>query len=321
MFSQKTKASTHKIVSLENKINIWIESFGDPKDEPIVLISGAGAQCVLWPSAFCQKLVEQGYFVIRYDNRDTGKSSAVNYTESPYTILDLAKDAVEVLKSFSLKSAHIVGFSMGGQIAQFIGAYYATYAKSLTLIGTSTSFKEGFDAFSGKEIIEGLSPPRSHYIKWATRPVNVDQQSLAEKVEDFVTSWKFLSGDKAPFDEKLYKEIGIDCYERSELTNPYPNHALAMQASYEEHRKAPALIKVPTLIIHGTEDPVFPIDHAESLHKAIKGSNLAIVNDMGHNVGAIFFDEIIKLIRSHVSQAAHEEKNHFESLNKKGSRL
>lgn len=303
MFTQPAKSFSTKSITLENGISLWVESFGNPENTPILLIIGAGSQCKLWPDEFCKKLADSGYFVIRYDHRDTGKSCSINYQASPYTIMDLSRDAVAVIKSFDLQSAHIVGFSMGGQIAQFIGAYFPEHAKTITLMGTSTSFKEGFDAFEGKITSDGLSPPKEHYVKWATRTVAA-AQSREEKIQDFVMSWRFLNGDSSAYDEAMYKAIAIESYARSTLDNPYPNHALAMKASYEAHQKALGLIETPTLIIHGNEDPVFGVDHAHALNTAIHASQLKIIDGMGHNLNTQFFTQIISLISNHVNQYA-----------------
>jgi pimeloyl-ACP methyl ester carboxylesterase len=286
----------HKIIHLKNGLKLWSESFGSAQNPPILLIIGAGSQCKLWPDSFCEKLAAQGFFVIRYDHRDTGKSSSVEYADAPYTVMDLTQDAVEVLIAYQLNAAHIVGFSMGGQIAQFLGAYFPYYAKTLTLMATSTSFQEGFQAFAGDKDIQGLTPPKEYYVKWATRNIDSNKQSYEEKVNDFIHSWKLLNGNKVIFDEQLYQEIAKDVFTRSPLHNPYPNHALAMQANYKEHSLAQSLIKANTLIIHGSEDPVFGEDHAQALHAAIKDSKLVILNGMGHNLNTHFFDEIINLI-------------------------
>lgn len=307
MLTQNKATFLTKTITLKNQITLWIESIGNPKDIPILLIAGAGSQCNLWPDAFCIDLVKKGFYVIRYDHRDTGKSTRINFEKSPYNIMDLATDAIGVLDSFNISSAHIVGFSMGGQIAQFIGAYFQSYVSTLTLMGTSSCFEPGFDAFAGKPVLEGLSPPKAHYVTWATRAFDASQQTQEEKIQDFLHSWKLLNGDKVPFDEKLYHDIALDSCARSDIENAYPNHASAMQASFEPHRKAADLIKAPTLIIHGTEDPVFPIDHAQALSTAISGSKLAILNDMGHNLNTHFFEEISLLIQAHVL------KNHFEN--------
>jgi pimeloyl-ACP methyl ester carboxylesterase len=285
------------------EIKLWTESFGNSTDPSILLIIGAGSQSILWPDEFCKKLANQGFFVIRYDNRDTGKSSAIDYAKNPYTIMDMAKDSLAVLDHYNINQANIIGFSMGGQIAQFIGAYFPERAKTITLMATSTSFEEGFNAFAGKYDGKGLSAPKDHYVKWATK-ATTPNQTYEQKLSDFVHSWKLLNGDKTPFDEALYKQIAENSFARSNLDNPYPQHAYAMKASYNEHKEAPGKINLPTLIIHGEEDPVFGVDHAEALHKNIRGSKLEVIKGMGHNLNTRFYDPLINLIKNHCKKNA-----------------
>lgn len=107
-----------------NGLELWAESFGDIKQPPLILIMGAGGQEILWPTEFCQTLAGQGYFVVRYDHRETGFSSSINFDANPYTLLDMATDVVHILDHYQLAYAHIVGVSMGGAIAMILGAHY-----------------------------------------------------------------------------------------------------------------------------------------------------------------------------------------------------
>lgn len=289
-----------KIIDL-NGIHLYTQSFGNNKNPVLLLIIGAGSQCLLWPGAFCESLAENGFFVIRYDHRDTGRSSAIDYETSPYTVMDLASDAIGVLSSYEISAAHIVGFSMGGQIAQFIGAYFPNYALTLTLIATSTNFLSGFNAFAGVEYREGLTPPIPRYVRWATQANQFIPISLEEKIETFLMTWQLLNGEQAPFDEELYRQIAYDSFTRSNLDAPYPAHAKAMQASYKEHEEACALIKQPTLILHGDQDPVFQLDHAEALDEEIANSRLVIVEGMGHNLNTHFYNRLILEITNHAT--------------------
>jgi pimeloyl-ACP methyl ester carboxylesterase len=265
---------------------------------------GAGSQSMLWPTEFCKRLASYGFYVIRYDHRDTGHSSMVNYDQAPYTIMEITKDALAVLDSYKIKQANIIGFSMGGEVAQFVGAYFPEKALSLTLISTSSSFKESFEAFEGKRVPDGLSAPKDNFVKWATTK-RVDNNSTAsEKIIDFIKTWKLLNGEKVNFDEELYFKIGKIVFTRSSRVDSYANHARAMKASYKEHKKAPNLIKVPTLIIHGTEDPVFGTDHAKKLHELIRKSELNLITNMGHALNTRFFDDIISKLAKHCKKKA-----------------
>lgn len=284
-------------------VKLWTQTFGDSEKPPVLLIAGAGDQSLLWPDEFCQKLASQGYYVIRYDHRETGLSTQVDYTKTPYTVMDLTRDALAVLDHYNIERAHIVGFSMGGQIAQFIGAYFPERAKTITLMGTSTSFEEGFKAFAGIDDVEGLSQPKPHYVKWATRSVPTGQ-SDEEEVADFVHKWRLLNGDAAPYDEALYERIARESFKRSPNPNPYQNHGLAMKASFEDHQNAPRKISLPTRIIQGGQDPVFGTDHGEALNNAISSSKLTIIKGMGHNLNPVFFDQIIEILKTDFD---HEE--------------
>jgi pimeloyl-ACP methyl ester carboxylesterase len=281
-------------------INIWSESFGNHKNPAVLLISGAGSQGILWPDIFCKELAKQGYFVIRFDHRDSGKSTSVNYLFDQYTIMDMAKDAVAVLDHYKIKKANIVGFSMGGQIGQFLGAYYPNRVNSLTLIATSTSFKEGFRAFLGNYNHDDndLSQPSDEYLSWTTSYLfNKHKSNLEGSVDDFMECWRMLNGNQTPFDEELFYKIALENYYRGNGDNAYNHHAFAMISSFDEHAKVPQLIKAPTIVLHGTADPLFGVDHGQSLQKNIKGAKLIIVEGMGHCLNTKFYGKIINAIK------------------------
>ena len=103
---------------------LWYETFGKREDTPILLIQGSGAQGLLWQDQFCENLSQNGYYVIRYDHRDTGQSSYIDYQNTPYGLKDLMEDSKLILDTLELKKAHVVGASMGGYIAQLLGIYY-----------------------------------------------------------------------------------------------------------------------------------------------------------------------------------------------------
>ncbi len=284
--------------------SLFSETFGDKNNPAILLNAGAGSQSIIWADEFCKSLSEKGYFVIRYDYRDTGLSSQTDDEKNPYDIKDLAQDALSILKKYNIQKAHFVGFSMGGQIAQFIGAYFPEHVLSLILLGTSTDFRPGFEAFEGIYKNQGLSPPEANYVTWATRKVDLASQTLDEKVDDYVNTWRRLDGNSPEFREDYYRQEGLLNYTRTKLHMPYLKHAKAMRASFEDHEKAPPLIKVPTLIIQGAQDPVFGIDHGKSLHSQIKNSTLMIWEGFGHAISPQNFDRLIDAINMFI-------KSHF----------
>ena len=120
-----------------NGIEIWAEDFGEPRNPAVLLVMGAGGQGILWPDEFCAALVAAGHYVIRYDNRDTGQSTCVEFAKAPYTLSDMARDAVGVLDAFGVERAHVMGASMGGMICQTLAIEHAGRLRSMTSIMSS----------------------------------------------------------------------------------------------------------------------------------------------------------------------------------------
>jgi len=291
-----TNSSNVQVVQ-NQAIELWTENFGNPKNPTILLIMGAGAQSIMWPTEFCNKLVDKGFFVIRYDARDTGKSSSINYKKTPYNIMDLTKDAIAILDHYQIQKANIVGLSMGGEVAQFIGAYYPTRVSSLTMIATTISLENWFAALDGRKANSNLSGPNAHYIECLKGGSKTD--SLEDKIKDFVHNMRLLNGNKLQFDKELYTQLAKENYARSSLHNPFINHLAALKSSIKEQAKIISTIKVPSLIIEGSEDPVHGVDHGYALNQKIKGSKLEIIDGMGHILNTRIYDEVVALIANH----------------------
>jgi pimeloyl-ACP methyl ester carboxylesterase len=145
---------TERIVN-GNGIRLWTEDFGDRRNPPLLLIMGASAQGIQWPEAFIQRFVDAGLYAIRYDNRDTGRSTCFDFVESPYTLDDLARDAVAVLDAYELSSAHVAGASMGGMIAQALMIQHASRVRSATIIMSSPL---AGSALMSNELLPGPAP-------------------------------------------------------------------------------------------------------------------------------------------------------------------
>lgn len=279
--------TTQKITQIEttiyaNGLELWAESFGNSDNSPIILIMGSGGQGILWPTEFCQALADQGYFVIRYDHRDTGLSSSIDYDANPYTLLDMAADVVHILDHYQLQHAHIVGASMGGAVAMLLNAHYPKRVRSLTLIATSIDFRPAGDAFQGKVSNHSLPAPLPSLMEAAKKFHIMPSLSLEEKIQVFIDTAKLTSGS-IPVDEALCREIAILNFERMKNPESPNNHARAIMASYAFHAAAPSMITAPTHIVHGDEDPIFPLEHGKATHAAIANSTLCIMPGFGHN--------------------------------------
>lgn len=265
-----------------NKLELWAESFGNSEDSPIILIMGSGGQGILWPTEFCQTLAERGYFVIRYDHRDTGFSSSIDFDANPYTLLDMATDVIHILDHYKLEHAHIVGVSMGGAIAMILGAHYPNRVRSLTLLATSIDFRPAFDAMLGIPSNHSLPAPSQSVIEAAKKIQTISSLTLEEKIQFFIDTTKLNSGSM-PVDEALCREMAILNFERMKNPESPNNHYRAIMASYDFHAAAPSKITAPTHIVHGDEDPIFPLEHGKAIHAAIAKSTFCIIPGLGHN--------------------------------------
>lgn len=265
-----------------NELELWTETFGEFHHAPIILIMGAAGQGILWPTEFCQSLAEQGYFVIRYDNRDTGLSTSIDFDANPYTLLDMARDTVQILNHYHLQQAHIVGVSMGGAIAMLLSAHYPNRVRSLTLIATSTDFRPAFAAMQGIATDHALPAPAPRVIEAAKRFQAMASLTIEEKIKFFIDTAKLNSGSLQA-DEKLCHELAILNFKRMRNPESPNNHFKAMMASYDLHAEAPSKITAHTHIIHGDEDPIFPLAHGKAVHAAIAGSTFCVIPGLGHN--------------------------------------
>ncbi len=281
-------------VIFSNNLEIWTESFGDKKNPALLLIMGSGGQGILWPQQFCEELANKGYYVIRYDNRDTGLSASVDFKQSPYTLLDLAKDATAILDNYDIQKANIVGASMGGEVAMIMAAHYPDRLSSLTLFMTTSDMRPAFDTFQGKPTESLLSKPKPiifEAVKKMTNPPN----TLKEKVDVFIENTKINAGTQVPLDTELLRQIGLQSFVRMRNPEGLNNHFAATTASYTLHQEALSKIKAPTLILHGDQDPIFGLDHAEALNKAIANSKLIIIPGLGHGItNTLFYKPIIE---------------------------
>ena len=154
-----------KIAKIQG-MDLWYQTFGDKKNPAFLLVMGSGCQGILWPDVFCQKLVSLGLYVIRFDLRDTGFSSSFDYQKNPYNLLDMAQDCILLLDHLKITKAHVMGTSMGGTIAELIGAYFSQRVESLILMATTADLRNVVNAILGEEKNLPLSDPSSDCLDW-----------------------------------------------------------------------------------------------------------------------------------------------------------
>jgi pimeloyl-ACP methyl ester carboxylesterase len=247
------------------------QTFGDPAHPAILLIMGAMASMLWWPEAFCRKLSGEGLFMIRYDNRDTGLSAKYAPGEPSYSFEDMADDAIRVLDDHGIGRAHVAGMSMGGMIAQLVALKYPSRVNALTVIsasplGVDTSHLPGVTDAYREHSAEGAR------IDWADR----------DQVVGFIVSEaRVIASTAHPFDEERTRAFVEQDYDRSGGFLSATNHFLLKGGDQERRVKD---VKVPLLVIHGTADPIFPIEHGAALAEAVAGARLVRIEGGGHEL-------------------------------------
>jgi len=271
-----------EIIKIDN-VEICTESFGNPKNPAVLLIMGAMSSLDWWDEDFCLRLAEHERFVIRYDHRDLGRSTTYPPGTSNYTITDMADDAIGVLDAYSIDKAHIVGMSLGGMIGQILALRYPDRIDSLTLIASSVFGTEA----------EKLPPMDQRILDYHKKSASIDWSNHEETVPYLAGGWKILSGTK-PYEEKrMYKLAEREAARAKQLPSRF-NHALLQGGGQYYDRLSE--ITIPTLIIHGTEDPALPYEHGLALAKAIAHANLIALDRTGHEVHSEDWEQIIKSI-------------------------
>lgn len=286
------------------------QTFGDPAHPPMLLIMGAMASMLWWPEAFCRKLAGKGLFVIRYDNRDTGRSTKYAPGEPPYTFVDMADDAIRVLDSYGIAKAHVAGMSMGGMIAQLVALKHPSRVISLTAISTSPI---GIDTSH----LPGMTDA---YMKHSAEGAKVDWSNRDQVVDFMVRDAHAIAGTAHPFDEKLTRAFVQQDYDRSGGFLSATNHFLLTSGKDrggenrggedrggedrggEDWRGRLHELKVPLLVIHGTADPIFPVEHGAALAEAVAGARLVRIEGGGHELHPDDWAAIVDAIVTH-SQA------------------
>lgn len=269
-----------------NGIEICTESFGNPGNPAILLIMGAQASMVWWEEEFCRRLADKVRFVIRYDNRDVGRSTTYELGNPGYTFDDMADDAVHILDEYGIEQAHIVGISMGGMLTQIIALRHSRRVLSVSLISTSNFAPE-------------LPPMEEKVMNYFTNAGATDWANEESVVEFTVGKWKVLAGSKHPFDEKRIYNLAKEEVERSNNIASMNNHGILTGG--ESYLVRTGEIDVPVLVIHGTEDPIIPYEHGIALANAIPGAVLLTLEGTGHEVHYDDWDTIIDAISKHTA--------------------
>ena len=278
-----------------NGIEICTDSFGDSDAPAILLIMGASASMILWEDAFCHRLAEGGRFVIRFDNRDVGRTTVCPPGQLNYSMQDMADDAVGVLDFYGVEQAHIVGASMGGMIAQIVGIRHAQRVLSLVPIMSSPDPGAVTDAMEGKPTRYQLSPPAPRILEMASSTHNLDWNNHSELLESRVRNFGMSVGTAYAYDESSRRDLFRREIERATNYQSSQNHQLVVGLTDRWFERLES-IQAPTLVIHGTDDPILPIDHGQALADSIPGAQLMVLEGVGHELPEPEYDSVITAI-------------------------
>jgi pimeloyl-ACP methyl ester carboxylesterase len=274
-----------------NGVELCTEPFGDPADPPVLLVMGVGASMLWWKEGLCRLLAEGGRFVIRYDHRDTGRSVTYEPGRPQYTGADLVADAVGVLDAYGIAAAHVVGVSAGGAFAQLLALAFPNRVSSLVLISTSP-------ATPGDR---SLPSPTERFTSFLAS-AGVDWSDHESVIEYLVAYERVLAGGVRPFDEVAWRELVRRDVERACDIAASQNHSVIPEGD------APAepisSITVPTLVIHGTADPMFPLAHGQALAGEIPEASLLTLEGAGHGVDRADWELIADAILVQTATAA-----------------
>jgi pimeloyl-ACP methyl ester carboxylesterase len=280
-------------------ISLCYETFGDPADPPILLIMGLATQMIAWPNEFCEGLAGRGFYVVRFDNRDSGRSTRVPGDPPPvgqlltrridpvlYTLTDMAGDAAALLRELEIAPAHVVGVSMGGMIAQTLAAEYPDSVRSLVSIMSTTGNRwKGQPAFG--------------IYRFLLRRAPSDRDAF---IDYLATLFHAIGSPGFPRDEQRVREIAALSYDRGHDPSSSGRQLGAIVASgdrtAELHRVA-----VPTLVIHGTRDKMVRASGGRATARAIPGARLMMVEGMGHDLPEGAWPLLIDAISSHAKAA------------------
>ncbi|MBF0468374.1 MAG: alpha/beta fold hydrolase [Desulfamplus sp.] len=290
-----------------NGIEIEYETFGSSSSPALLLIAGLGVQLIGWESSFCGKLADQGFYVIRFDNRDIGLSTKCDglsmqeitkkmfalfmgkREQVPYSIDDMADDAAGLLDFLDIRKAHVCGISMGGFIAQTLAVNHPDRMSSLTSVYSHTGDNRSFQP--AKEAMDAMLAPapahRDGYIEHMTR------------------FFELVHGNGLQFDEEFHRDLAASSYDRSFYPEGIARQYLAI-LTQKKRTKTLGDLKVPSLVIHGDDDPLVPLSGGEATAQAIPGSQFKIVKGMGHAMPCmnLWWSDILDAITEHMNRSA-----------------
>jgi pimeloyl-ACP methyl ester carboxylesterase len=283
-----------------NGIEIAYETIGDPSDPALLLVMGLGMQLIHWDRELCEQLAERGFRVIRFDNRDAGRSTQIDAPvpnvvramaglkiDAPYLLDDMADDAFGLLDHLGIEAAHVVGASMGGMIAQAMAIQRPERVLSLTSIMSTTGERR-------------VGRPKLRVWSVLTRRAPQEKDAY---VEHFLRVFRMIGSKGFPFDEDRFREVAAASYERGHQPAGTGRQLAAIMASGDRTDRLQEL-RLSTTVIHGRGDLLVPFRGGRATARAIPGARLIAVPGMGHDMPREVWPQLVDAIADTAARAA-----------------
>ena len=284
-----------KFITSSAGVTLWTQSFGRPENPSVLLVMGAMNQGIFWPDGFCEGLAAAGFYVVRYDHRDTGKSSRIDFQARPYDLNALADDAADVIRGCGLVRPVVIGLSMGGYIAQLLAACHPTLLGRIVLISSTADHRPYMAATTGKGT-KGFSlpGPAASYLDYVTAASANPSETLDEVLASMSDGWRATYAGPRPYPRMQVEQALQVALQRSpDITSGF-HHGWAVAASPDRLHLVTRIV-VPTLVVHGRYDPLLPLAHGQYLASNIQGAKFEVL-EMGHSFMWSWDEEILAMV-------------------------
>ena len=294
--------SAEQTATLEGGLELCFQTFGDPGDRPLLLVMGLGGPMTWWPRDLCRRLAAAGFFVIRYDNRDTGRSTKFDKhrvtnaqvvraflgrrVAAPYSLSDMALDGVRLLEHLGVQAAHVVGQSMGGMIAQTMAIEHRDRVLSLTSVMSST----------GRRTAGFQSPVLFPYL--FRRTVRTREEYVAASVG----FWGVIGSPGYPDADEVARERAETTWDRGVDLAAVNRQTLAF-LKQRDRTEALGELTIPVTVLHGLADRMVHASGGRATARAIPGARLVLVPGMGHDLPVALFDTLVEAVTSAADRA------------------
>ncbi|WP_121255636.1 alpha/beta fold hydrolase [Nocardioides ferulae] len=294
-------ASRELFAPVGRGVELCYQTFGDPDGDPLLLVMGLGGPMTWWDAELCEILARRGFFVVRYDNRDTGRSSRIpgrvtratlvraaagGRVRAPYSITDLADDAVGLLDHLGLDSAHVAGVSMGGMIVQTMAIEHPDRVRSLTSIMSTT----------GKRTVGWQHPTLLPVLLGGRGPSRDAYVAQSKRV------WRLIGSPGYPLDDAALESRAAETYDRGVSASGVLRQMVAVLTQPDRGARLRSL-RVPSLVVHGLADKMVHASGGRATAAAIRGAELVLIEGMGHDLPPALFEDLADAIRRTADRA------------------